>query len=38
VGAAIVAVGSAVMTYPMESMIGVGMLGAGAVVFYLYKK
>ena len=35
--AAIVAVGSAVTTYPRESLIGVAMLSIGAV-FYLVRK
>jgi APA family basic amino acid/polyamine antiporter len=35
--AAIIAVGSAVITYPLESMIGVGMLAAGCL-FYFVKR
>jgi APA family basic amino acid/polyamine antiporter len=35
--AAIIAVGSAVFTYPRESIIGIGLLGAGCL-FYLIRK
>lgn len=36
--AAMVAVGSAVMSYPKESLVGVGLLGMGAVLFTFTRK